>query len=65
MAKSRLIRSGQVCAVVAQDAAGRWITRGGGRRPHASDSAAAAIHKALYGKRPARTVLLLPPESID
>jgi len=65
MAKSRPIQNGQVCAVVAQDAAGRWITSGTGRRPCASDSAETAIHRALYGKRRVQAVLLVPPGCID
>ena len=64
MANTRPTRDGQVCAVVAQDAAGRWITRGAGR-PSSSDSATAAIRRALYGKHRAQAVLLVPPGSID
>ena len=65
MAKTRPARNGQACAVVAQDAAGRWITRGAGRQPSASDSAATAIRRALYGERRAQAVLLVPPGGID
>ncbi len=64
MAKSRPTRNRQACAVVAQDAAGRWITRGTGR-PRSSDSAETAIRRALYGKHRVQAVLLVPPGCID
>ena len=62
MAKYRAARAGEGCAVVAEDATGRWVARGAGRQPCRADSAAAAIVQALYGEHPARAVLLLPPK---
>ena len=61
MAKYWPARKAGSCAVGAEDAAGRWVARCAGRRPHAADSAAAAILDALYGDHPAGAVLLLPP----
>jgi hypothetical protein len=63
MAKYWPARKAGSCAVVAEDAAGHWVARGAGRRPHAADSATAAILDALYGDHPAGAVLLLPPGS--
>ena len=62
MAKMRSTQN--ICAVVAQDAAGHWITRGAGRA-RVSDDSSSAIRRALYGKHPVPAVLLVPRDSID
>ncbi|GGF30840.1 hypothetical protein GCM10011611_41140 [Aliidongia dinghuensis] len=64
MAKRQRTDRVRRCAIVTEDGAGHWVTRGvaGPIAGSSADSAQAAILRALYGRGAVGAVVLLPPK---